>query len=76
LARQLALLADKDAAGNRSISALLRQGGADNLNATLHGLSLGTYAYFPDTYDINPITGLAWTFADLSACEAGQEVTV
>lgn len=64
--------ARKDDAGTRTIAPMARHGVTDYPGPN-HNIS-NTYAYFPDVWETNPGTGLAWTVADVNADEFGVKV--
>lgn len=71
---QISLYARKTDAGPRVIAPVLRQGITDAIGQNRQpGL---TYVYQIQLFQLNPVTGLAWTIADVNALEAGVVVTV
>lgn len=73
--RQALFYASKDLGGPRRFAILLRQNSADFLSSTDFYPSLGSYIYFREIFETNPLTGVDWVAADLVACEMGQEIT-
>ena len=72
MAVQLATVARKDDAGNRSLRAGLKSGATSANGATR---VLGTsYTLYDDRFEIDPASGAAWTKASVDALEAGAEV--
>ncbi len=70
---QADLYARKDDAGLRQIAALIRDGGADYINAHTRTLSVD-YMYYTDIYDRDSPSGSQWSVAIVNAIEAGQQV--
>jgi hypothetical protein len=69
MAVQLATVARKDDAGNRSLRAVIKSGATTADGATR---VLGTtYALYDDRFEVDPATGSAWTKAGVDALEAG-----
>lgn len=64
----------KDDAGARSIASVLRHGATDNVGVTKALLT--TYATEYEIHDVNPVTAVAWTTADVNALQAGVKVVV
>lgn len=61
-------VARKDDAGTNEIDLGLRIGGTVYMSGTAHALT-STYQRIRRVWDLNPATGLAWSLADIQACE-------
>lgn len=64
----------KTSAGGRQIGCLVRSGGTDATGSS-QSIALTNYAYYDQMYALNPVTGVAWTPAEVNAMEGGVEVT-
>lgn len=66
--------ASKDAAGTANISTLVRLGGADYVNATVHPLS-ASWAISTDIYQTRPSDSAPWTPTDVNGAEFGVQTS-
>jgi hypothetical protein len=69
---QICMNAKKDDSGTRSISSVIRSGGADT-NGTTQALST-SYTYYLQIAESDPNTSAAWTKSGFDAAEFGQRV--
>ena len=69
---QVSALAVKDAAGPATIGAVVRHAGTEAV-ATAQGVSQTTSSYKVTTLQVNPVTAAAWTLAQVTAAEFGEE---
>jgi hypothetical protein len=72
---QLSTYARTDDAGPRAYQSGFWKGGTFGFSGTNQFLA-GTYNYIEDEYMTNPVTGLAWTPADITGLQFGAELTV
>lgn len=63
----------KDDAGTRSVVTRIRSGGTEADSPTSVGL-IPTYSMPEMIMEVNPVTGLAWTLAEVNAMESGLKV--
>lgn len=64
----------KTSPGGRALGTLVRSGGSNATGASQF-VALNDYVYYPGVYPLNPITGLAWTPAEINAMQGGVEIT-
>jgi hypothetical protein len=65
----------KTDAGTRAAACLIRSGGS-TATGDIQALAQTNYKYYPDVFQTNPVTGLAWTVSQVNAQEIGVEVSV
>lgn len=69
---QPAMCAEKSSAGAKTACHVVRSGGTDYDGATI---TLSTsYTYYPEIWETDPATGVAWVAAGITALEAGVKV--
>jgi hypothetical protein len=72
---QLSTYARTDDAGPRAYQSGFYSGGTYGYSGVNQFLA-GTYNYIEDEYMLDPVTGLAWTVADLTGLQFGAQLTV
>lgn len=76
VAVQTMILPKKDLPGNRSIASVIGNGTTESISSLNLSLWSGDYIYWWTVYDINPITGVAWTVNNINNIESGVKITV
>lgn len=62
----------KDDAGARTARGVIKTGGAVNAGTTV--TLTASYLNYSDKWEVNPVTGLAWTRTEIDALQAGIEL--
>jgi len=70
---QLLANAVKTSPGGRQLATLIRSAGSDD-QGDAQSIALTDYAYYDQMYALNPLTGLAWTPAEVNAMQGGIEI--
>lgn len=71
LGLQTNIIARKDDEGNRALSVVTRSGGSDSVADTGGRYVNQTYIDYLNQFDVNPLTGLAWTPTSVNAAQWG-----